>query len=74
MFARGGRYRGTPLDTQTDYIRGILGLIGIGDVKTVFAEGLAMGEDSRHEGLEEARGAIARFSGRPEQEMRYANA
>jgi FMN-dependent NADH-azoreductase len=74
VFARGGVYRGTPLDTQTGYIQAILGLIGIGNVKTIFAEGLAMGEDKRHEGLEEARGAIAHLAGRSEQEVRYANA
>lgn len=74
VFARGGMYRGTPLDTQTDYLKAVLGLIGIQDVKTVFAEGLAMGDDKRHEGLKAARHAIAHFAGQPVKEQRHAHA
>jgi FMN-dependent NADH-azoreductase len=74
VFARGGRYRGTPLDTQTGYIEGILGLIGIDNVKTIFAEGLAMGGDSRHESLEAARNMITSLAGHARPEVRYANA
>ena len=40
---RGGLYSGTPLDTQTHYIRDFLRFIGIADVEFVYAEGLAMG-------------------------------
>ena len=40
---RGGLYAGTLLDTQTQYLRHILGFIGIRDVVLVFAEGLALG-------------------------------
>lgn len=74
VFARGGQYRGTPLDTQTGHLKAILGLIGIENVKTVFAEGLAMGDDKRHEGINEARAAIASLAGHSSQEERYANA
>lgn len=75
VFARGGVYQGTPLDTQTDYVRAILGLIGIDNLRTVFAEGLAMGEASRQQGLETARGDIHLITAAPEQqEVRYATA
>lgn len=73
VFARGGIYRGTPMDTQTDYLKAILGLIGIDNVWTIFAEGLAMGEDNRHEGLDGARNVIAALAGDSRQEVHYAN-
>ena len=41
---RGGLYAGTPLDSQTAYIRAFLGFLGITDVEFVYAEGLAMGD------------------------------
>jgi len=74
VFARGGRYRGTPMDTQTGYIEAILGLVGINDVKTVFAEGLAMGEEHRLAGLDGARSEIAALAGQPQHEVSYASA
>lgn len=39
--ARGGVYAGTPLDTQTGYVRDFLRFIGISNVNFVYAEGLA---------------------------------
>lgn len=42
--ARGGQYAGTPLDTQTGFIRNLLWLIGITDVEFIYAEGLARSE------------------------------
>lgn len=44
---RGGRYSGTPQDLQSAYLRQFLGFIGITDVEFVYAEGLALGDDSR---------------------------
>ena len=41
---RGGLYAGTPLDSQTGYIRAFLGFLGITDVDFVYAEGLALGD------------------------------
>lgn len=38
---RGGQYAGTPLDSQTNYVRDFFWLIGITDVKFIYAEGLA---------------------------------
>ena len=52
--ARGGKYAGTPLDTQSDYIRGFLAFIGITDVEFVYAEGLAMGEEGKQAAIANA--------------------
>src|SRR6185369_13697327 len=40
VVARGGLYAGTPLDTQTAYVRDFLRFLGIADVEFVYAEGL----------------------------------
>jgi len=42
--ARGGIYQGTPKDTQTSYLKDVLGFLGINDVEFVYAEALNMGE------------------------------
>lgn len=55
---RGGLYVGTPLDTQTAYLRAFLGFIGIDDVEFVYAEGLALGDASRQVSLARARIAM----------------
>lgn len=75
VFARGGMYQGTSLDTQTDYVRSILGLIGIDNLRTVFAEGLAMGDESRRQSLATARDAIESVTGPyAQKEVHYATA
>jgi len=56
--ARGGQYAGTEADTQTPLVRSFFGLLGIRDLHFVYAEGLAMGEDSRRAALAEAYEAI----------------
>jgi FMN-dependent NADH-azoreductase len=56
---RGGRYLGTPRDTQTAYVRDFLQFLGIGDVEFVYAEGLALGEAAKAEALSNARRALA---------------
>lgn len=48
---RGGVYRGTPRDTQTAYVTNVLNFIGIRDIRFVYAEGLALGDDARSEAL-----------------------
>lgn len=53
-FARGGRYRGTPVDTQTPYLQAVLGFVGITDVRFVYAEGLNMGEEAVQQGFAQA--------------------
>jgi FMN-dependent NADH-azoreductase len=57
--ARGGIYAGTPLDTQTSYVRDFLRFIGISDVRFVYAEGLAVSAQSREEVLAKAGAEIA---------------
>jgi FMN-dependent NADH-azoreductase len=45
--ARGGQYAGTPMDTQTSYVRDFLRFIGITDVEFVYAEGLAISPEHK---------------------------
>ena len=56
---RGGKYAGTPLDTQTGFVRDFLRFIGIDDVEFVYAEGLAMGDAPKAEALAGAERRIA---------------
>lgn len=60
--ARGGMYAGTPMETQTAYIRQFLGFLGMSDVEFVYAEGLAMGEESKQAGLAKAEEAIRQLA------------
>jgi FMN-dependent NADH-azoreductase len=53
--ARGGVYVGTPLDTETTYVRDFLRFLGITDVEFVYAEGLAISEASKQAALAQAR-------------------
>ncbi len=57
--ARGGKYVGTPNDTQTPYLKTFLGFLGMTDVSFVYAEGLNLGPDSANAALAGARDAIA---------------
>lgn len=59
--ARGGLYAGTPRDSQTAYVRDFLGFIGLTDVEFVYAEGLAMGDESKQKALAEAGGTIVQL-------------
>ena len=53
--ARGGLYAGTPMDTQTDYVRNFLGFLGITDVEFIYAEGLNTNETAKEAALDHAR-------------------
>jgi FMN-dependent NADH-azoreductase len=55
---RGGLYAGTPLDTQTSYVRDFLRFLGIDDVQFVYAEGLAMGDAPKNAALAKAAESI----------------
>ncbi len=55
---RGGKYLGTPLDTQTDYMKTFLAFLGIDDTQFIYAEGTAMGDDSLNASIESARQQI----------------
>jgi FMN-dependent NADH-azoreductase len=57
--ARGGLYAGSPLDTQTGYVRDFLAFLGMRDVQFVYAEGLAVSPESREAGLAKAAAEIA---------------
>jgi len=60
--ARGGLYAGTPLDTQTGYVRDFLRFIGIEQIEFVYAEGLAISPDSKAAGLARAAEQIERLA------------
>lgn len=57
--ARGGQYLGTPMDTQTSYVRDFLAFLGMKDVHFVYAEGLAISPESKQAGLAKAAAEIA---------------
>jgi FMN-dependent NADH-azoreductase len=61
---RGGLYAGTPLDTQTSYVRDFLRFLGIEDVEFVYAEGLAMGDAAKSDAIAKAQGAIQSIADR----------
>jgi FMN-dependent NADH-azoreductase len=63
VFARGGIYRDTPLDTQTSYLTSVLGLMGIESIDTIFAEGLNMGEETRNKSLVDALAYVGELIG-----------
>ncbi|MDN3517034.1 NAD(P)H-dependent oxidoreductase [Aquisalimonas lutea] len=62
FIASGGQYVGSEMDFQTPYIRHFLGFLGITDVHFVHAEGLAMGEDTSQQALEEARRSVEKLA------------
>ncbi len=51
---RGGMYVGTPLDTQTSYVRNFFNFLGISNVEFIYAEGLIKGESSKETALTKA--------------------
>ncbi len=60
--ARGGLYAGTPMDTQTSYVRDFLRFLGMTEVEFVYAEGLAISPQSKEAGLAKAAAEIARLA------------
>jgi FMN-dependent NADH-azoreductase len=59
---RGGKYAGTPADTQTDYVKQFFRFLGIEDIAFVYAEGLALGEPHKLTALGEAASRIAQLA------------
>ena len=62
IISRGGIYSAGPaaaLDFQENYLRGVLGFIGITDIEVIRAEGLAMGAEKRAAVMAQAQRAIA---------------
>lgn len=60
--ARGGKYLGTPADTQTGYVQTFFNFIGIRDIEFVYAEGLNMGEEPKRQALAAAANEIQRLA------------
>jgi len=60
--ARGGLYAGTPMDTQTGYVRDFLRFLGMSDVEFVYAEGLAISPQSKEDNLAKAVAEIGRLA------------
>jgi FMN-dependent NADH-azoreductase len=60
--ARGGLYAGTPMDTQTSYVRDFLRFLGMADVDFIYAEGLAISPQSKETSLAKAVAEIARLA------------
>jgi FMN-dependent NADH-azoreductase len=60
--ARGGLYAGSPLDTQTGYVRVFLRFLGMDDVEFVYAEGLATGSEARDASLANAAAHAVRLA------------
>ncbi|MNT37355.1 FMN-dependent NADH-azoreductase [compost metagenome] len=60
--ARGGVYsneQGQAMDFQEDYLKTVLGFLGISDVRFIRAEAVSMGDDARSNALNAAKEAIA---------------
>ena len=53
-FARGGRDRDTPADSQTPHLKTVLSFLGMTDLRFVYAEGLNMGPESAARGFADA--------------------
>ena len=58
LATRGGKYAGTGADHETPFVRQFFGFLGITDVEFIYAEGLAMGEAPKRDGLAAARRII----------------
>jgi FMN-dependent NADH-azoreductase len=58
LATRGGMYVGTPLDTQTSYVRDFLRFLGMNDVEFIYAEGLAISPESKAASLAKAAALI----------------
>ncbi|WP_075187155.1 FMN-dependent NADH-azoreductase [Teredinibacter haidensis] len=54
LATRGGVHRDTPVDTQTGFLKNVLGFLGMTDVTIIYAEGLNMSGDSRAEAIAKA--------------------
>ncbi|HYC01553.1 MAG TPA: FMN-dependent NADH-azoreductase [Candidatus Limnocylindrales bacterium] len=63
LATRGGRYAGSALDTQSQWVRDIFAFIGIRDVDFIYVEGLARGGDARADSVAYARTVIRELAG-----------
>jgi len=58
LSTRGGIHKDTPTDLVTPYLALFLGFIGITDVQTILAEGIAYGPEVATKAIEDAKAAI----------------
>lgn len=58
ILTRGGVHRGTSGDTIAAYMSTVLSFLGMSDVEFIYAEGLNMGDEMQHKGLNEAHSEI----------------
>lgn len=59
VLARGGYYKGTPNDTQTPWLRNVLGFLGMTDVTFLHAEGLNVSPEASAQALAAVEAEIA---------------
>jgi len=63
--SRGGKYGAgspaAPMDFQENYLKGVLGFIGITDITIIRAEGIAYGPDAAKAAIESAQADIAKL-------------
>ncbi|MCW5624474.1 MAG: NAD(P)H-dependent oxidoreductase [Burkholderiales bacterium] len=59
VVARGGMYRGQPNDHVVEYLKTMLGFLGMTDVRFIYAEGLALGPEAEARGIADARAQLA---------------
>ena len=57
--ARGGLYRDQPHDSQTPYLKTVLGFLGLTDLRLIYAEGLNMGPEAAAKGFAQAEADLA---------------
>lgn len=57
--ARGGQYAGTVKDSQTPFLQTALAFWGLTDVHMIYAEGLAMGDERKADGLASFQAVLA---------------
>ncbi len=55
---RGGIHKGQSTDTETPFLKTILGFVGLDDVEFIYAEGLNMGDDTRDNAITKAKQQI----------------
>jgi len=61
LSTRGGIHKDTPTDLVTPYLALFLGFIGITDVQTILAEGIAYGPDVATKAIEQAKVEISQI-------------
>lgn len=62
MATRGGQYAGTPGDTQTPFVKQVLGFVGLTDVEFIYVEGLARSGDQKEQALKAAEERISELT------------